>query len=45
MEKKNTIFISHSSKDKKIIDIFIDKILQNGMGFNHNEIFVRQLKA
>ena len=39
------IFISHSSKDKKIVDILVDKILQNGMGFNHTEIFCTSIEG
>jgi len=33
------IFISHASKDKEIIDGFIDLILQNGMGIGVDDIF------
>ena len=33
------IFISHASKDKIIVDAFIDLILQNGMGIGVNDIF------
>ncbi|MCL2247987.1 MAG: toll/interleukin-1 receptor domain-containing protein [Oscillospiraceae bacterium] len=33
------IFISHSSKDKAIIDIIVDGLLQNGMGIKHEDIF------
>ena len=43
--KNKKIFISHSAKDKKIIDIFIDKILQNGIGINHSEIFCTSIEG
>lgn len=33
------IFISHSSKDKEIVDSFIDNILRLGIGFPIEEIF------
>ncbi len=39
------IFISHCSKDKNIADIFVDKILENGMGFNHTEIFCTSIEG
>lgn len=35
---KGTIFISHSSKDKKIIEQFVDEILQLGMGIPSDSI-------
>lgn len=33
------IFISHSSKDKEIIEKFTDNILHLGIGLSHEEIF------
>ena len=38
MDIKKKIFISHSSKDKAIIDAFIDKILILGLGFKTEDI-------
>ncbi|MBO6273447.1 TIR domain-containing protein [bacterium] len=39
------IFISHASKDKTIVDIFVDKILVCGMGFSNNDIFCTSLEG
>lgn len=39
MAKRTDIFISHSGKDKKIVDSFIDLILQGGLGVQINKIF------
>ncbi len=36
---RRKIFISHSSKDDGVIKIFVEKILQLGIGINHNDIF------
>jgi hypothetical protein len=33
------LFISHSSKDKTIVDSFVDNILKLGIGFSDNAIF------
>ena len=39
------IFISHSSKDKGIIDILNDKLLGNGMEFAHSEVFCTSIEG
>ncbi|MFT5892978.1 MAG: hypothetical protein ACI9Y7_003097 [Dokdonia sp.] len=39
------IFISHSSKDKSIIDNFVDKILILGCGIDENEIFCTSIEG
>ncbi|MBP2831799.1 TIR domain-containing protein [Aquimarina sp. U1-2] len=39
MAKEKEIFISHSGKDKQIVDNFIDLILQGGLGIHINKIF------
>ncbi|ARN78891.1 hypothetical protein BST97_13330 [Nonlabens spongiae] len=39
MAKKTDIFISHSGKDKQIVDNFIDLILQGGLGVHITNIF------
>ncbi len=39
------IFISHSSKDKSIIDNFVDKILILGCGIDENEIFCTSVEG
>jgi hypothetical protein len=39
------IFISHSSKDKDIVDIFVDTLLICGMGFIHNDIFCSSVEG
>lgn len=36
---KKRIFVSHSSKDKGIIDIFVKNILRLGLNFDSDEIF------
>ena len=43
--KKINIFISHSSKDKVLVDTFVDKILICGMGFHHNDIFCTSIEG
>jgi hypothetical protein len=39
------IFISHSSKDKMVIDYFVEKILILGCGINENEIFCTSIEG
>lgn len=36
---EKTVFISHASKDKEIVDAFVDVILQGGLSVPINEIF------
>ena len=45
-EKKNAkrIFISHSSKDKDIMEKFTDNILQLGIGLSHEDIFCTSIE-
>lgn len=38
-KKKCQIFISHSTKDKDIIECFVEKILVLGCGLNENNVF------
>lgn len=38
------IFISHSSKDKDIMEKFADFILELGMGLNHEDIFCTSIE-
>ena len=38
------IFISHSSKDEKLVSAFIDKILNLGLGISRDEIFYTSAK-
>lgn len=47
LEKDNhtkRIFISHSSKDKNIMDKFTDSILQLGIGLSHEDIFCTSIE-
>lgn len=47
LEKENhakRIFISHSSKDKDIMEKFTDYILQLGMGLSHEDIFCTSIE-
>jgi len=39
------IFISHSSKDKELVDIFIDTLLICGIGFTHDDIFCTSVEG
>ena len=39
-----TIFISHSNKDDKLVSAFIEKILNLGLGINREEIFYTSAK-
>ncbi|WP_053002215.1 toll/interleukin-1 receptor domain-containing protein [Kordia jejudonensis] len=39
------IFISHSSKNKKVVDFFVDKILILGCGINEKEIFCSSVEG
>ena len=45
-KRKNAkrIFISHSSKDKDIMEKFTDYILQLGIGLNHEDIFCTSIE-
>jgi hypothetical protein len=45
-ERKNAkrIFISHSSKDKEVMEKFTDYILQLGIGLSHEEIFCTSIE-
>lgn len=38
------IFISHSSKDKQIVEHFVDDILQLGIGLNEKDIFCTSIE-
>jgi hypothetical protein len=40
-----SIFISHSSKDKSIIQQFVDKILKEGCGLNDHQIFCTSVEG
>ena len=42
--RNNKIFISHSSKDKYVIERFVDNILQLGTGIKSNEIFCTSIE-
>ena len=47
LEKENhakRIFISHSSKDKYIMEKFTDHILQLGIGLSHEDIFCTSIE-
>lgn len=39
------IFISHSSRNRKIVDCFVDKILFLGCGINENEVFCSSIEG
>ena len=39
------IFISHSSADKELVEIFVDKLLVCGMGFSNDDIFCTSLEG
>ena len=45
-ERKNAkrIFISHSSKDKEVMEKFTDYILQLGIGLSHEDIFCTSIE-
>lgn len=43
-EKQRKIFISHSSKDKEIVQNFSDHILQLGIGINSSDIFCTSIE-
>lgn len=45
-KRKNTkrIFISHSSKDKEVMEMFTDNILQLGIGLSHEDIFCTSIE-
>lgn len=38
------VFVSHSSKDKTVVDAFVDKILRLGIGISPEEIFCTSLE-
>jgi len=40
-----SIFISHSSKDQEIIDLFVEKILRLGCGIEDNQIFCTSIEG
>lgn len=42
--KKKKIFISHASKDKMLIQAFVDDILQLGIGIDANDIFCTSIE-
>ncbi|QXP65192.1 toll/interleukin-1 receptor domain-containing protein [Polaribacter sp. HaHaR_3_91] len=42
---KKKIFISHSSKDIKIVRLFVEKILQLGLNIEYNRIFCTSIKG
>ena len=42
--KKKKIFISHASKDKALIQAFVDDILQLGTGIDANDIFCTSIE-
>jgi hypothetical protein len=44
MPVKQSIFISHSSKDEPIVSAFIEKILNVGMGIGRDSIFYTSAK-
>lgn len=43
-QNKNKIFISHSSKDKAIVQLFVDDILQLGIGLRPEHIFCTSIE-
>lgn len=43
-ERKRKIFISHSSKDKKLVTSFVKNVLQLGMGIEQSEIFYTSIE-
>lgn len=45
MESCESIFISHSSKDKEVIDEFVEQILQLGMGIPQTNIFCTSIEG
>jgi len=46
LEKRRSkrIFISHSSKDKEVVKMFVDHILQLGIGLNDDDIFCTSIE-
>ncbi len=44
MDKSNQIFISHSSKDEKLVSAFVEKILNLGMNIDRKDIFYTSAK-
>lgn len=46
LEKESTkrVFISHSSKDRNIVERFVDNILQLGIGLSHEDIFCTSIE-
>lgn len=45
MNNNKLIFISHSSSDKIIVEEFVDKILQIGLGISANDIFCTSIQG
>lgn len=43
-DKQKKIFISHSSKDKAIVQLFVDDILQLGIGIKPEQIFCTSIE-
>ena len=43
-ESAKRVFISHSSKDRNIVERFVDNILQLGIGLNHEDIFCTSIE-
>lgn len=42
---KDKIFISHSSEDVEIVNLFIDKVLKLGLGISHDRIFYTSMQG
>lgn len=42
--RQKTIFISHSSKDKSVVQLFVDNILQLGTGIKPEQIFCTSIE-
>jgi hypothetical protein len=42
---RDKIFISHSSKDIEIVNLFVEKILRLGLNIEHNRIFCSSIKG
>lgn len=43
-DKQKNIFISHSSKDKAIVQLFVDDVLQLGAGIKPEQIFCTSIE-
>ena len=44
IESAKRVFISHSSKDRNIVERFVDNILQLGIGIGHEDIFCTSIE-